>query len=149
MKKLTLILFALCIGFSANAQTQADSIKEAYSKLHNLENRLTLQDARISELLKQVDEVTKQNLALKKNLNLSPTIATAKAGEIMEYKIVEITGDTATNTVHMVMISDNISGGEKMLHYKESEIIDDQGHGYDNTLSKTRSVYKIEGAIDQ
>lgn len=135
--------------FAANAQTQADSIKEAYSKLHNLENRITLQDAQIAKLLQQVDAVTKQNLALKKNLNLSPTIATAKAGDIMEYRIIEVTGDTATNTVHMVMIADNISGEEKLLRYNQPQIIDEKGHGYENSLMNERCFFKIEGETGQ
>lgn len=117
MKKLTLLLIALASVALADAQTPSDSIKEAYNKISNLENRITLQDSKINKLLQQVDEVTRQNLALKKNLNLSPTVATAKAGDIMEYRIVEVTGDPETNTVHMVMIADNISGQDKSLMY--------------------------------
>lgn len=147
MKKLTtLLLFALCIGYVANAQTQADSIKEAYSKLQILENRIILQDAQIAKLLQQVDEVTKQNLALKKNLNLTPTIATAKAGDIMEYRIIEVIGNPETKEVHLVIVADNISGEDKSISYFNIEIIDDAGHGHmeDNLFS-----LKVEGERDK
>ncbi len=43
----------------------------------------------------------------------------------------------------------NISGEEKFLRYGNYEIIDDQGHGFENTLSETRSIFKIEGVIGQ
>lgn len=132
MKKLTLIIFTLIMGEVAHAQTQSDSIKETYTKIHNLENRISLQDSRITKLIQQVDEVTKQNLALKKNLNLTPTIATAKAGDIMEYRIIEVTGDTATNEVHLVITSDNIGKEEKEIRYYSFKAIDEIGHGYNN-----------------
>ncbi len=137
MKNLTIILVFLCLCFAATAQTQADSIQEAFSKLQNLENRITLQDAQIAILLQQVDEVTKQNLALKKNLNLTPTIASAKAGTLMEYKIVEVTGNPETKEVHLVIVADNISGEDKRISYFNIEIIDDAGHGHtqDNLFS--------------
>ena len=134
----------------ASAQTRQDSIQVAYDKISNLENRLNLQDAQIAKLLQQVDEVTRQNLALKKNLNLSPTIATAKAKdiktgeiEIMEFRIVEVTGDSTT--VHMTMIADNISNESKDLKFFTNQVIDDKGHGYENSLTKERFRMKIEG----
>ncbi len=149
MKNLTFFLFALISSLMVNAQTQSDSIKEAYNKIHDLESRVTLQDNRISKLLQQVDEVTKQNLALKKNLNLTPTVATAKAGDIMEYRIIEATGDPETNTVHMVMIADNISGIDKSIRYPYYQVVDDQGHGYENSLTNQRFIMKVEGESNQ
>lgn len=149
MKKLTFLIIALVSVFIANAQTPSDSIKEAYTKINNLENRITLQDTRISKLIQQVDEVTKQNLALKKNLNLSPTVALSKAGDIMEYRIIEITGDTATNEVHIVMIADDISGEDKNIRYAYFQVVDDQGHGYDNSLTKERFIMGVEGEYNQ
>ena len=142
MKKLTFILLALISSLVVNAQTQSDSIKEAYNKISDLENRITLQDTRINKLLQQVDEVTKQNLALKKNLNLTPTVATAKAGDIMEYKVIEVKGNPQNKEVHLVIVSDNISGEDKKISYFNIEIIDDLGHGhtYDDMFSM-----KVEG----
>lgn len=71
MKKLLFLLLALVLFIPVSAQTSSDSIKEAYSKIKLLEDRLTLQDTRIAKLMQQVDEVTRQNLSLKKNLNLT------------------------------------------------------------------------------
>ena len=149
MKKLTFIVCALISSLMINAQTPTDSIKIAYNKISDLENRITLQDTRIAQLLQQVDEVTRQNLALKKNLNLSPTIATAKAGDIMEYRIIGVTGDPETNTVHMVMIADDISGEDKTIRYPYHQAVDDQGHGYENSLINQKFIMKVEGVSDQ
>ncbi|MDE6008384.1 MAG: hypothetical protein K2G90_04175 [Muribaculaceae bacterium] len=149
MKKISFLLCALVTSLMVNAQTPSDSIKEAFNKISDLENRITLQDTRIAQLLQQVDEVTRQNLALKKNLNLSPTIATAKAGDIMEYRIIEVTGDPETNTVHMVMIADDISGEDKYIKYAYYQVVDDQGHGYENSLTNERFVMKVDGESNQ
>lgn len=149
MKRLIFVLCASLSGFVANAQSMQDSIQEAYNRISNLENRITLQDAQITKLLQQVDEVTCQNLALKKNLNLSPTIATAKAGDVVEYRIIEVTGDPETNTVHMVMIADDISGEDKYIKYAYYQVIDDQGHGYENSLVDEKFVMTVDGEIKQ
>lgn len=150
MKRLIFVLCASLSGFVVNAQSMQDSIQEAYNRILNLENSITLQDSQIAKLLQQVDEVTRQNLALKKNLNLSPTVATAKAKdiktgeiEIMEFRIVEVTGDSTT--VHMTMIADNISNENKDLKFFTNQVIDDKGHGYENSLDKERFRMKIEG----
>lgn len=145
MKKIIFLIFALISFINIKAQTQSDSIKETYNKIHDLENRIALQDTRINKLIQQVDEVTKQNLALKKNLNLLPTIATAKAGDILEYKVIEVTGDTATNTVRMVLTAENKSGENKSIFYSSFQVIDDQGHGISNSILKDRFRMKIEG----
>ena len=149
MKKLIILLFTLGFSWSSYAQTRQDSIQEVYNKISSLENRISNQDSRIAQLLQQVNEVTKQNLALKQNLNLSPTIATAKAGDIMEYRIIEVTGDPENNIVHMVMIADDISGTDKDIHYSYFQTVDDKGHGYENTLMNQRCVLKVEGVTDQ
>lgn len=145
MKKQLLLLLSLIAVISVNAQSSSDSIKEAYSKINLLENRLAVQDTRIAKLMQQVDEVTKQNLSLKKNLKLTPTISRAKAGEIMEYRIIEVTGDSTTNTVHMTMIADNIGHGDKEMEFASFQLIDEHGHGYENSLKNERFVLRIEG----
>lgn len=148
MKKLLFLLLALVLFIPVSAQTSSDSIKEAYSKIKLLEDRLTLQDTRIAKLMQQVDEVTRQNLSLKKNLNLTPTISRAKAGEVMEYRIIEVTGDSITNTVHMTIIADNISLGDASILYDYYQLVDDKGRGYDNSFTKDRFVLKVVGEYE-
>lgn len=137
---LALIFFA---GISVMAQT--DSISEAYSRIKLLEQQLQQQNSQISKLSADVNEVLKQNLALKKNLNLQPTRAKAKAGDSMEYRIIEVKGDPITKDVHVIMTADNIGTMDKDLMYWLTEIIDETGNAYNND---GRCEIKIDGIAD-
>lgn len=130
MKKLILSLaIAIFSGISAMAQT--DSLSEAYSRIKTLEDKVQQQNTQISKLSSDVNEVLKQNLALKKNLNLQPTIATAKSGGV-EYRIVELTGDPINNVVTGVMMVENNGLKEETVTYVKPVIVDENGVKYNN-----------------
>lgn len=144
MKKLFVLWIALAVTIIANAQSHSDSIKDAYSKIQLLESRWLLQDARIAQLSEKVDEVVSQNLALKKNLNLSPTIATDNVGGC-DYKILKVEGDTATNVVHILMVVENISDADRRMLYNGFEIIDELGNSYPNSVLEEKVKMFIGG----
>lgn len=137
---LALIFFA---GLSAMAQT--DSLSEAYSRIKLLEQQIQQQNTQISKLSADVNEVLKQNLALKKNLNLQPTIAKSKVGDFMEYRVLEVLGNPQNGEVHVVISADNIGNMDKQLHYRGNQIIDETGKGYDDS---DRYSMSVEGVRD-
>lgn len=142
MKKLFTLLVASTCVVIANAQSASGSVN---SKIEEIEGRLALQEEKIAKLASQVEDVTKQNLALKQNLNLLPTVASCKAGDV-EYRIVEIAGDPTAKTAHITMIADNKSDSDREIIYKkEFQIVDDKGHAIENSSSKQRFALLIEG----
>lgn len=130
MKHLFLTLVCLFLtGLSAMAQS--DSLAQAYSRIKSLEDKLEHQNSQINKLSTDVNEVLKQNLALKKNLNLQPTIATAKSGGI-EYSVVELTGDPTSNVVTGIMMVENNGLKEETITYVKPVIVDENGVKYNN-----------------
>lgn len=99
----------------------------------------------IAKLSSDVAEVLKQNLALKKNLNLDSTIAVSKPGNGMEYRIHEVTGNKTTGEVRIIMTSNNIGDKDLKFSYMDKEIIDELGNGYNGF---DRSVLKLNGVSD-
>lgn len=102
-KKLLLSIFfsGLISGF-AFAQSET-SIEERLAKL---EAQLAQQNTTIAYLQSEVQSVVKQNLALKKNLFLQPTISEVKTDEFV-YKLHEVTGHKNDSTVHLVLTITN------------------------------------------
>ena len=59
----------------------------------------------------------------------------------MEYRITDVTGDSTT--VHMTIITDNISDKDRVSMMHTYQIIDAQGHGYENSLTKDKFKMSI------
>lgn len=145
MKRYIFIILALVIVFNANAQqNQKDSLSEAYSRISTLEETINLQNNRISKLTSDVNEVLKQNLALKKNLNLQPTINKAKSGDI-EYRIHEVNGDLKKNEVSVIFIVENTGSKSEDIDYMGADIIDETGARYSGF--QTSEAF-IKGTVD-
>lgn len=140
MKKV-LLLSLICL-FSISGMAQNDSIAEAYSRIQQLEEKIQQQNQTISKLSADVNEVLNQNLALKKNLNLKPTIAKAKIPGTVEFRIHDISGDPETGEIHAVITAHNIGESDKKLYYSKAEIIDELGHTYNN---EERSRIELAG----
>lgn len=138
MRKFTLLLLVLFITTIAKAQT--DNLSEVLSRLQQLEETVKQQSLQIDKLTSDVNEVTKQNLALKQNLNLLPTIATAKAGDVMEYRVLEVTGDPDSKEVHLVISANVIGDSDKRISYFDAEIMDELGNGYDKRANRSMEV---------
>ncbi|WP_286145115.1 hypothetical protein [Bacteroides caecimuris] len=143
MKKLLLTLMSVALAMSAMAQT--DSLKEAYFRIKILEQTIQEQNNNINKLSADVNEVIKQNLALKKNLNLSPTIAKSKLDNGLEFRILEVTGDRESNNVNIVISANNLSNADIQSFIWTSETIDELGSGYND---KDRCVMSIDGVSD-
>lgn len=127
---LTIILISSILGHA-----QSDSINQAFSRISALESQ-------INKLTSDVEAVTKQNLALKKSLKLKPTIAKAKLGEDIEFRVLEVKGDVNTTDVHLIITIENIGNEDTRYYFKERTIIDELGNGYDN---EKRSSIAIKG----
>lgn len=134
------LLFATTI---ANAQT--DSISKLYNRLSQLEDLVNRQALQINKLTSDVSEVTKQNLALKKNLNLRPTLAQYKEDNLMDYRVVEVSGNSKTGEVNIIITAENIGTEDLELLASRIQIVDELGNGYDET---NKNSIIISGASD-
>lgn len=144
MKQLSAILLLIAISLSGYAQS--DSLSQAISRITNLESKVQAQSDQLAKLNSDLQEVQSQNLALKKNLNLKPTIAKSKIRDKVEYRIIEVLGDKSTGDVHVVMTADNVGDSDEVVIYKrDNEIIDELGNGYND---KERYIMKIKGVAD-
>lgn len=147
MKKFAILSVLFVSAFSIFAQTP--ELSDVMEKLQQLEETVKQHGSQIVKLTSDVNEVTKQNLALKKNLNLQPTIAVAKAGTSMEYRVMEVKGDIATKLVTVVITSNVIGADDKRIYYYGPTIIDEQGHGYDGKGVQTIEVKGVAEDILQ
>lgn len=136
MKRIILAFILLSL-IAIPLMAQNDTIAEAIKRIEKIEQQL-------SSLNATVQEVTAQNLALKKNLNLKPTIAKAKLKDV-EFRVIEVTGDPLTKEVHLVITANNGTDTDIEMQCKGLEIIDELGHGYNDD---TRKTVKIEGVTD-
>lgn len=145
MKHVILATFIAMMCFTGYAQS--DSVNLAFSRIESLESTVNSQAKQLNKLSSDLNEVLKQNLALKQNLHLKPTIAKAIAADILEYRVLEVTGDKSTNEVHVVLSVNNIGDMDKKVVYlqKDNEIIDEQGHGY---IEDNRYNLKMNGITD-
>lgn len=145
MNKLIALSVAVAAASAmAMAQTPVDSLKDAYSRIQVLEQTVQQQNANISKLTSDVNEVLKQNLALKQNLHLTPTKAKSNACGV-EYRVIEVTGDKNSQDVHVIMSASLIGEGNAQIMYRGPEIIDELGNGYNGRFM---SQMKIEGISD-
>lgn len=126
---------------SGFAQTEADKVNE---RLEKIESKLLQQESTINSLRQEIEAVTKQNLALKQNLNLTPTIAKAKMGENMEFRVLEVTGDPDSKDVKVVISGLNNGVADKDTHFIEVSTVDELGNGYDDDGRVVISIPGVE-----
>lgn len=113
------------------------------SSVSSLQKKQVASEQRISELVAslqsaaneiaalraEVQEVTRQNLALKKNLKLQPTIAEVSADGI-DYRIVSVTGNREEGKVYMELLMENQGEKDQHTSYWGLEIYDETGRSY-------------------
>lgn len=107
------MLSLLIVTTSANADVN-DEIK---NEISDLKNKISLQNDRINSLDSKINEVSKQNLALKENLRLKPTIAEAKSEASVLYKLIEAKGNVTDSLINLVIIVENLSETDEQLGY--------------------------------
>lgn len=140
------LLTLLTFLFFPSVYAQTDSLSEAYSRIKILEETIQQQNARITKLSSDVNEVLNQNLALKKNLNLLPTISSAKLGDSMEYRVIEVNGNSDTREVNVVITANNLTNQDVRTHFSGNEIVDELGNGYNHNNQNYKM--KINGVED-
>lgn len=155
MKQILTIILATIIAVAGYAQSE--TLEQALTRITNLEATVNSQSQQLAKISSDLDAVLAQNLALKKNLKLTPTIAKAKLGEDkdVEYRIVEVKGDPSTNEIDIVMTAENLGNVDEKFSISEFEVIDELGNVYndynrcslnvdginDNLLFKTSLTY--------
>ena len=135
------LIFAIVMVCTPFAKAQV-TIEDRLAKL---EAQIAQQNTTISNLQSEVQSVTKQNLALKNNLNLKPTISKCKIGENIEYRVLEVIGNKETGDIHVTMTVNNSGVNPVELYLFTPEIVDELGAGYSD---KDRSKMVIKGVSD-
>lgn len=131
MKRFIIMLSVVLTAGMAVAQSE--TVESLAEKVTALENKINNQATLLNQLQASVDEVTKQNLALKNAVKLTPTKAKAKLGQNIEFRIIELTGDKSTGTLNIVMTAEDLSGmNSKVFFTSNPEAIDELGNKYVN-----------------
>lgn len=127
-KILSIIIVVISV-FPAMAQT--DSVRMAFDRIVNLEKKLDQQKNIINNLRSEVQSVTRQNLALKKSLNLQPTVAEDSASSGVIVKLMQLDADSVAKTVRLTMlINDPTDKGYNMFGVSVVKFYDENGDEY-------------------
>lgn len=128
------------VGLGAWAQT--DSLKNAYTRIEALEQLCDKQANQLNQLFAKIEEVTAQNLALKKDLDIRKPKAIAKDGDY-EYRVSKIIGNKDTRDVNIVMYLYNNGDLKEENTFHPMQMIDELGNGYDS-----QDIDRISASID-
>lgn len=143
MKQFFTLILATIISVAGYAQSE--TLEQALARISNLEATVNSQSQQLAKISSDLDAVLAQNLALKKNLKLKPTIAKSVIADAIDFRILEVTGDKSTGRVHVLMSVENIGDDEVRLFFKDNEILDELGNGYDTA---GRWYMKVNGVSD-
>lgn len=144
MKQFFTLILATIISVAGYAQSE--TLEQALTRIANLEATVNTQSQQLAKISSNLEAVLAQNLALKKNLKLKPTIAKAKVQDILEYRVLEVVGDRSTGTLHTTITVENIGDNDIIKQYQsKNEFIDEFGNGYNNP---DRYLMKINGVSD-
>lgn len=121
----------------------AQSVSSTDDRLVKLEAQMDQQVATTTKLQSQVNEVTKQNMALKEALVLQPTISEFKTDELV-YKLHEAVGDSTSGTVKVYMTVTNTSSEDIDNYQWESlKFMDENG-----VQNKSFSDYEVSVGVN-
>lgn len=134
-------LFCGMISGTAVAQSET-SIEDRVAKL---EAQLAQQNATIANLQSEVQSVVKQNLALKKNLMLTPPKAVCKPTENLEYRLIEATGNKKTGDVFITVSAENNATKDAYMQYNNVILVDETGTSYQRRLNEEKVSGKLRG----
>lgn len=122
----------LCGMISGIAEAQSEEPIE--DRLTKLETQLAQQNTTIANLRSEVQEVVAQNLALKKNLKLTPPKAVCKPTENLEYRLIEVTGNRNTGDVSLTISVENQGTKDTYLQYNSGTVVDETGTSYQRRM---------------
>ena len=129
MKKTIFILFALFCSCLAFAQDN-----EITEKMSALEAKISTMEHVIATMQTKVDEVTRQNLALKQAISLQPTIAESTTESGINYRLIEAKGNRSTGKITLLFSALNTTKRDLGAFYKSTPVIvDEKGYRYSDT----------------
>lgn len=121
MKKLLLILTLLCSWMVGASQEPEKSIEERMTDLENI----------VTSLQTRIDEVTRQNLALKHAISLTPTMAEYTAENGVIYRLLEAKGNRAKGEFELVISALNPTKKDITVGYDYGpQMVDETGYAY-------------------
>lgn len=123
MKKL-LTLLAIAILWSMASYAQDSCL---VNKIAELEGQVSGIQQMIFRLQSKVDEVTRQNLALKQALHLQPTIAEATT-EGLNVRLIESSGDSITGDITFRFSVTNTTDKDILYPCRGVDIINENGY---------------------
>lgn len=107
MKKVILSSIVFAVSLMAHAQSTNPEVEQKIAQMGNaidsLKSTVTAMQTSMSAMQAKVDEVTKQNLALKQAISLQPTIAEVKTEDGLDFRLLEAKGDIKTGEVTFVI----------------------------------------------
>lgn len=128
MKKTIFILFALFCSCLAFAQDN-----EITEKMSALEAKISTMEHAIAAMQTKVDEVTRQNLALKQAISLEPTIAEMKTDDGLDYRLIKAVGNRQTGRIALSISVMNTTKRDINLQFEPMpNIVDEQGNSYND-----------------
>lgn len=141
MKKLILLLTALCFLLTTKAET---NVEERVAALETQLNNLT---STVNTLTGSVAEVTKQNLALKQALHLQPTIAEIVTEKGVDIRLISAEGNSQSGKITLIFTVTNTTKRDLKIQHYRFTAIDVDGHKIEfdtnNCTIADESVYGI------
>lgn len=126
MKKTIFTLLALLCSASVFAQSN-----ELAEKVASLEGKVSTLEHAITSMQTKVDEVTRQNLALKQAISLQPTISECTTESGINYRLIEAKGNRQTGKISLIFSVLNTTKRDLSSFYKDTPtIIDEKGYRY-------------------
>ena len=128
MKQIFTLILATLISVTGFAQSE--TLEQALARIANLEATVNNQSQQLAKISSDLDAVLAQNLALKKNLKLTPTIAKCKTDNSTEFRIIDVKGATDSKEIFIEMTAENVGNNDVKNYFDDIEIIDELGNTY-------------------
>lgn len=145
MKKVILSSIVFAVSLMAHAQSTNPEVEQKIAQMGNaidsLKSTVTAMQTSMSAMQAKVDEVTKQNLALKQAISLQPTIAEDTSSFGINYRLIEAKGNRKSGEITFIISAVNTGKQDQRLTYNEPVIVDESGYQYKDY--KDWKEYKI------
>lgn len=140
MKKLLLILTLLCSWMAGASQEPEKSIEERMTDLENI----------VTSLQTRIDEVTRQNLALKHAISLTPTMAEYTAENGVIYRLLKATGNNETGEFELIIsVLNPTSEDLNVCYINGPEMVDETGYAYLYFKDQTEATIARNGVCSK
>ncbi len=137
MKKVILSSIVFAVSLMAHAQSTNPEVEQKIAQMGNavdsLKSTVTAMQTAMANMQVKVDEVTKQNLALKQAISLQPTIAEATSNRNINYRLIEAKGNRTTGEITFVVSVLSTGRIEQSITLEPPVFIDEQGETHRDT----------------